>query len=187
MLVMGVQINSVAVRKDLAGILERLGPKYVRRFLKQAGGVARASIKTSFEIGGRPKWAPLSPATIKRRQYGSTRTIGLKKTKKTHEQRELERGLREATDLRFRRAQGTVPLGGASGPFGKSISVRAIHDELVWVGPPRGLWGLFAIHAQGSARLPAREVVYLQPKDIATIDKRAEKFVDKALGQGVFA
>jgi phage gpG-like protein len=183
-LIFDVEVDSYAVRRDLAGILERLGPEYVKRFLRQAGGVAKASVKASFSAGGRPSWAPLSPNTLTRRQYASKAIIGAKEHRKSHAQREVERGNRTATDKRFRRARGTTPLGGASGPFGRSISVRSVGDETVWVGPPRGLWGLFAIHATGSARMPAREVVYLQPGDVAVIDQKAEDFVDKALGTG---
>jgi len=183
-LVFGVQINSHAVRQDLARILERLGPKYVARFLRQAGGIARKSVRKSFAVGGRPPFAPLSPATLKRRMSSNARAIGTGGARKSHREREVERGNRTATDRRFQRARGNVPLGGAGGPFAKSISIRPVGDELVWVGPPRGLWGLFQIHAQGSARLPAREVVYLQPEDVAAVDEKAEKFVDQVLGMG---
>lgn len=39
-------------------------------FMKVAGGVMIESITRNFMAGGRPKWAPLSPATIRRRRQG---------------------------------------------------------------------------------------------------------------------
>jgi len=194
MIAMDVKIVNVEeVRKDLMRLLEGLGDKAVNTFLRGAGAVAKASVKKSLKMGGRPAFAPLSAATVERRM----------RNKGTGRRASLAEGTQKAAKAEFKSFAGRfsainkslTPLGGASGVFAKSIRVRLNKgDQSVYIGPPsprqarkaaaqgwKSLYDLFVIHARGSGRLPARPVVYLQSDDTDKIVKVAERVIDKAL------
>jgi len=44
--------------------------KHMRAFFKTAGGLIIESVTRNFMAGGRPKWEPLTPSTIRRRRQG---------------------------------------------------------------------------------------------------------------------
>jgi len=191
-------VNLDGVRDDLARLMDQLGDKAVDQFLRRAGALARASLRKTFAKGGRPPWAPLAATTLERRRYPAA------KRQKSSSHSHLFARAAEEMDRRLAKSKvkkisykaraalidkATMPLGGAQGTFAKSVRVKRLRGQQVYIGPPWSykarhsidLYSLWVLHAQGSGRLPARRMDYLQPGDEDKIVKIAEDIIDKAL------
>jgi len=191
-------VNLENVRADLMRLLEELGDKAVDQFLRRAGALAKQSLRKTFAVGGRPAWAPLSAATIERRRYvASTKGAA---SSRSHlygrAGKEMEAKLAKAKSDKISYSgrlnllnRAMIPLGGPKGTFAKSVRVKRLGGQQVYIGPPwsgrlgdrMDLYTLWKLHAEGSSRLPARRMDYLQPGDEGKIVRIAEDVVDKAL------
>ncbi len=184
-----IEMNVRDLDKDLVALLYRLGPKVVERFLHRAGAIATASVRKNLAAGGRPTpWAPLAASTLERRGY-SAHSIFMKAHYKSHEQREVERGLRSIKNLKHQRARDTVPLGGKGGTFYKSIrkslynyghAIRIYPPDRKMGGGKKSLAQLMKIHESGG-HSPVRKVFFLQPEDAETIMEALGLTVDEAI------
>jgi phage gpG-like protein len=114
--------------------------------------VMMPSIRENFRAQGRPSWAPLSEATISRRQAEGSGVTGRILSKST-------RLLRRATSFKIWNVTST------------EASVEGLGDD-VWYG---------MIHQNGNATTPQREFIMVQPEDEEAIGRVFDKWVDSTL------
>lgn len=178
--------------KGLDGVLNRLerlkgGLQDLSPFLSQAGQVVVESSLRNFEVGGRPKWAPLSSVTLLLRGKGRS---GFRIHKRDGNKGRVTKAafdtyiagaqtLRDTgilmASIGSKSGQGIYKLEKDSITIGTAVKYAAAHQDEEGVKSTKGF-------IKGK-RIPARPFMLLQPEDEARIYDMAVVFVDKRISE----